>query len=996
MSYESPTWAEALKNMLSGLARQRPKPLLKGLAYFDGEDVSSADFTMFVRNADEKDAALAQLQLAILTWDAQEELPYPDGTPTLPRSRARREAVYKALALDSDASEAVETRAPMHAAASIVISKEFEPWYEQARGSRATVYWDDYEAHLRDTKGWDSHAISALNETTTDVVERLSDPTRETIKQTKGLVVGYVQSGKTANFTGVVAKAIDSGYRLIIVLTGTIEILRAQTQRRIDMELIGVENILSGLDPSDPQVAKELDYQQDIEWKAGNFLSHGAALDQPNVVSVQRVTTHTSDYKRLPQGLTRLKFQKFDKTKPLNDPVNLFRLDAYVAVIKKNSAPLKKLIADLSPIKGDLAQLPVLIIDDESDQASVDTTNPDKWKQNRQSAADRDRTTINGHITNLLKLCPRAQYVGYTATPFANVFVDPDDESDLFPADFVLSLRRPAGYMGVQEFHDVGTTWNGTQKTVVNSNERAHVRPLHGLSTDDTDRRDAELARAIDAWMLAGAIKKYRETLSANLRFRHHTMLVHESVKRADHAETADAVRRAWKCGAFTSTSGLERLRELYENDFAPVMAARADPAVVPRSFDQIKPFVGVAYSAMTIDHDPVLVVNSDKNITDNQRKLDFESDDVWRILVGGTQLSRGFTVEGLTVSYFRRKAGQADTLMQAGRWFGFRPGYQDLVRLYIRRDDRADLYKAFEALLLDEEAFRDELHQYEGFDEYGRPLVEPRQIPPLVSQHLPWLRPTARNKMWNAVIDAKATACGFQDLYRIPDRGDASNRANLRRVAVPLLAKAVNDLVLPYTVTRADGPVSSSYRAKVGVVDAHTFLDLFDSMTWVEGDNVIPPLRKFLSNATAADRITDWAILWPQPPKPGPTVALDGLGHAVVVERNRRENGFVGSSPHHRAPGLLMAHGEAVSGVRANGGQPADWPAAQGRGVVLVYLVDDRTPVDRATRPPHADDIVMLLSLAAPASATPSKRDLIQWTVRIDSRKDDAAVPVR
>ena len=131
----------------------------------------------------------------------------------------------------------------------------------------------------------------------------------------------------------------------------------------------------------------------------------------------------------------------------------------------------------------------------------------------------------------------------------------------------------------------------------------------------------------------------------------------------------------------------------------------------------------------MTVDGDPVLVVNSDKAITANQRKLDFEADRVWRILVGGTQLSRGFTVEGLTVSYFRRRTAQADTLMQAGRWFGFRPGYQDLVRLYIRRDHTVDLYEAFEALLLDEEAFREELRQYEGYDDDGRPLVEPRQI---------------------------------------------------------------------------------------------------------------------------------------------------------------------------------------------------------------------------------------------------------------------------
>ena len=103
------------------------------------------------------------------------------------------------------------------------------------------MYWENYAKYLHDVRGWSPPSVTTLDESSTEVIERLSDPTRLDRKRTKGLVVGYVQSGKTANFTGVVAKAIDEGYRLIIVLTGTIEMLRAQTQRRIDMELVGVE-----------------------------------------------------------------------------------------------------------------------------------------------------------------------------------------------------------------------------------------------------------------------------------------------------------------------------------------------------------------------------------------------------------------------------------------------------------------------------------------------------------------------------------------------------------------------------------------------------------------------------------------------------------------------------------------------------------------------------------------------------------------------------------
>src|SRR5690606_35012783 len=130
----------------------------------------------------------------------------------------------------------------------------------------------------------------------------------------------------------------------------------------------------------------------------------------------------------------------------------------------------------------------------------------------------------------------------------------------------------------------------------------------------------------------------------------------------------------------------------------------------------------------------------------------------VWKILVGGTKLSRGFTVEGLTVTYYRRTTQQADTLMQMGRWFGFRPGYRDLVRLYIGREEpfgrdrSADLYEAYEAVCRDEETFREQLAQYAVLVD-GEPQVTPVQIPPLVAQHLPWLKPSARNKMFNAEL---------------------------------------------------------------------------------------------------------------------------------------------------------------------------------------------------------------------------------------------------
>ncbi|WP_437712198.1 Z1 domain-containing protein [Sorangium sp. So ce448] len=977
---QRPTWADALTNVFIALRKQEPKPLLPLLIAMSGTAVTEAELAAFVRGADENESALTQGRMALAKWDNQDVYVDASGNPTIARTKERRAAIYANLALSEEVEAAFTERVDVPEVPAIVISKTFEPWYAEERKRRTSVYWDDYEKYLRDVKKWPASSISSLDETTTEVIERLSRPTRPEAKQTKGLVVGYVQSGKTANFTGVVAKAIDAGYRLIIVLTGTIEILRSQTQRRMDMELMGVENILAGQDQTDPVVAKELDYQQDDDWKVGRFVRHGAALEQPGVVEIARVTSHHSDYKRLPQAMTKLKFARKNKQKPLNDEDNLFHSGAYVAVIKKNSAPLKKLIQDLKPLKNDLAELPVLIIDDESDQASVDTTNPAKWKKS--SAENRKRTTINQLITEILKICPRAQYVGYTATPFANVFVDPDDERDLFPADFVLSLHRPPGYMGVQEFHDVGKRWDDEEQSVANSNEKAHVRPLVGDADTNPDSRTEELQEALDAWVLSGAIKKFREVKdSLTYRYRHHTMLVHESVKKDDHSEAADDVRALWREAKFNSSEGFARLQKLYSEDFLPVMKARANGAPIPSSFDELKPFIGTALAEIGIDADPVLIVNSDKEIQTQQKKLDFEAAKVWRILVGGTQLSRGFTVEGLTISYFRRKAGQADTLMQAGRWFGFRPGYQDLVRLYIRRDFKVDLYAAFEALLMDEEAFRDELSKYAGFDENGMPMLEPRQIPPLVSQHLPWLKPTARNKMWNAVIANKAPT-GIQDLYGLPVRGSDENRKNFENVVIPLLGHATSEVMLPYEL---DGKSALQQRARVGLFGAEQFLKLFEKLYWhPEYEANIKPLRGFIQKATDDKKIIDWAVVWTWPNTEGRLVDIPELGGAVSVVRRKRRVGridFIGSDRKHRAAAMPITLGKTVAPL---GESPT-------RGVVLVSIVPDREP-DEVTTPIKREELVGLISIAVPVKAAP-RSNLIQWTVINSAKPDDVVV---
>jgi hypothetical protein len=235
---------------------------------------------------------------------------------------------------------------------------------------------------------------------------------------------------------------------------------------------------------------------------------------------------------------------------------------------------------------------------------------------------------------------------------------------------------------------------------------------------------------------------------------------------------------------------------------------------------------------------------------------------------------------------------------------------------------------------------------------------------------------------MWNAVIDSKATAGGIQDKYGLPPRGVPENEQNLISVGVPLLKAATHDEVLKYEL--ADGQ-SGDVPVKLGTITANHFRELFNGLVWHDQyDEVIGPFAKFLDRATSDGRISEWVVVWPQPQKSAGTLELPGVGAAPVIKRNRRNGGridFVGSDRKHANAALPFARGKAAG----------DLPAANGRGVVLIYLADDRE--DPPTAPLSTNNVVPLLSIAVPDSATPHKRDLIQWTVRVQGKDDDAAV---
>ncbi|PWU43494.1 endonuclease [Micromonospora globispora] len=910
------------------------------------------------------DALRKDLHLRLATWDAEEKPSWAGGTP--PRTQERRKRIIDLLRVDEKTASLFAELFPVASSDLMVIDKEWEPWYTEELRQERNFYWAAYRRHLAEERGFGAEAIARLDAATTSVVERLADPSRFERHQAKGLVVGYVQSGKTANFTGVIAKAIDAGYRLIVVLTGTTDLLRTQTQRRLDMELAGRENLLRGISEDDTE---SFDYHDDPDWIDGNFLQHGCRPSDVGRPDIIRLTTRRFDYRSLQQGISALDFERRDRARAFFDPINLLQSDARLLVVKKNGLVLRKLVKDLGKITARLGEIPALIIDDESDQASPNTSNPKKWAEDQI-----ERTAINKVIAELLVLLPRAQYVGYTATPFANVFIDPSDAENIFPKDFLISLERPHEYMGAEDFHDIDAFFGEEGPTFANSKEKAHVRPLN---QDDADE-DRRLLEALDTFVLTGAVKLYREDQGLP-PYTHHTMLVHEAMKTVKHREQASVLRDLWRKSGYYSPASGSRLRDLYEKDVLPVSAAVAPQLPTPATFDELAPYVAKSVRRIGHSGDPVIVVNSEKDT--EKEEIDFDKRSVWRVLVGGNKLARGFTVEGLTVSYYRRLTKQQDTLMQMGRWFGFRRNYRDLVRLYIT----PILHEAFEASCLDEEHFRAELRRYSEPVEGGRQIT-PAQIPPLVAQHLYWLKPTAANKMYNAQLTERRSP-GIPVEPRCFPSSIQATRQNTE--AFLPLVEAASKRVSLYGESK-----NWKYETLIGSVAHPILLSVLESISFAVPDFLRPDLR-WLASLRGED-VTKWVVIFPQQASNSSERVILGHGPMSVFVRKRLRDDYfsVISEERHRHPIQAIKRGFGTIG------DPFANDLVRPRtGAVLVYPVVPRKADGSALLPGESGDevdpgkVTMAFHLVAPSTATGRDSKLVTFTTRDRSRQNDPIV---
>lgn len=542
------------------------------------------------------------------------------------------------------------------------------PWLETRTDvPGASSFWERYRRFLRQEEGLPTAAVERLDEITDDILGRLEEPQRPGPWDRRGLVAGQVQSGKTANYTGLIAKALDSGYKLVVVLAGVHNSLRSQTQARIDEGILGFDTR-----------AFRLANQADESSRVGVGKLYGPRLFVHSFTS----SASTGDFMlKVAQNLGVIPGG--------NDPI--------VLVVKKNKSILTNVYkwatglakerdpgSDQFRVRG----VPVLVIDDEADHASVNTKAPSTGPD------EADPSVINGLIRQLLNTFDRTSYVAYTATPFANIFIDPGADhhtsgEDLFPRSFIVNLPTPSTYAGPERVF-------GLKEDVANSIEEILALPIvrkvadydtwlpdgHKASDSPGDDLPETLKDAIVFFLMATAVRRLRGQVK-----KHNSMLVHVTRYTRIQDIVADQVREylsdvqnRLSFGEGSNAVLASRVERLYASDLLPTCAdmLRSD----------LEGLIGSVPSLERLLCELVLLAKEARVRTINGTSADAleyidHPEGITVIAIGGDKLSRGLTLEGLSVSYYLRASKMYDTLMQMGRWFGYRPGYLDVCRLY-------------------------------------------------------------------------------------------------------------------------------------------------------------------------------------------------------------------------------------------------------------------------------------------------------------------------
>jgi len=519
-----------------------------------------------------------------------------------------------------------------------VKEKNHVPWYYAAKAKLPSHFWDRYRTYLFKNAGFNSDVVDALDSSTDEMMDLLSNPQANIDFQRRGLVIGDVQSGKTSNYIALMNKAADAGYRIIILLSGTIEKLRRQTQGRVDEGFVGLDSTAFIRDRN-------------------NVLVGVGSIDSS--MNGWAVTSTSSDFNT--GTANRVSGQLAHVQVPV------------VFVLKKNKSVLEKLeswlrLYNANPVTKQI-DLPMLMIDDEADNASVNTKDND------------DPTAINTNIRKILKLFSKASYVGFTATPYANIFIDPDStqemlDDDLFPRDFIYALEAPTNYIGAARIFPKDGKYHYMIKD--NSDCESYV-PIKHKKDYIPGSIPYSLSQAVASFMLANTIRDLRGQTK-----KHRTMMINISiyidVQKRIAAQLDRYVRemqREIKNYYMTGKSALQYstfalLKDVFDTHYHNIEF----------SWEEVQCALHEAVAPIVVRY--VNGGNAAKNLNYDECDEKDGQDGLRIIAVGGYSLSRGLTLEGLCCSYFYRNTKMYDTLMQMGRWFGYRPKYEDTCQVWI------------------------------------------------------------------------------------------------------------------------------------------------------------------------------------------------------------------------------------------------------------------------------------------------------------------------
>lgn len=764
-------------------------------------------------------------------------------------------------------------------------------WYF---GPRPTdLHWPVLKQFLI-SKGWDKDDVDGIDDASNEVVSLLDNP-REEQFTCRGLVVGHVQSGKTANMTAVIAKALDAGYNTIIVLAGLTNKLRYQTQMRMFSDLVKRRPLnWQVLTPNE----ENLDFRAPPQ---GGFLSHT------------------------------------DK--------------AQLAVVKKNVSPLRQLkIAIEETLPAHLRRLKVLIIDDECDQASVNA-----------SSRELDMTAINQRIRELLTKLPAVSYVGYTATPFANVLIDPyrvderggEELDDLYPRDFITALPSSDNYFGTAKLFGIppDDAENETPEEegldMIREVPEEDEAALQPVSAKDREAfypdMTPSLQEAILYFLACCAARRSRGDAD-----KHMTMLVHTSAYVVAHQRVANIIS-GWveQISKELVDPNSEMGRELaavWEEERGRLPDDITEAPKV--SIEEVFKFLPEVLETIEF---PIENGASDDRINYEEKAKTY-------IVVGGSILARGLTLEGLMVSYFLRTANQYDTLLQMGRWFGYRPNYEDLPRIWMPEE----LKLRFRNLARVEMEIRNDISRYSEQD------LTPMDIAVRI-RAIPGMAITGATKM----RAARTCAISFWGTHRQTFRFEHRNARVLRQnweAGAELLAAA-----------STLGLENTDWRNRLwSGVPRNLILNFFEKYvphgahSELGSDVLLPFLKQ------TDERLKSWNVGIVEPRSGGQSEnELGPIGHVRLVNRARLKDS--GTSADIKA---LMSKGDIRFDCPADLDASGSWEDVKDRRLtaigqvplLLLYAIDRNSEPKRESKvrePLDAVHDVLGFGIVFPGSIT-------------------------